>query len=142
MRTLFLLGSAMLLAACGDNFDTADATNSAAVAQGETLYAEYCASCHGENLEGQPDWRVATEDGTLPAPPHDDNGHSWHHADSLLFDYTKLGGQAIAPEGFQSAMPGFGEQLTDSEIWAVLSFIKSRWSLKSQIRQGRLNKGG
>jgi len=140
MRALFLLIPVVLLAACSESFDSADASNSAAVAQGQPLYAAHCASCHGENLEGQPDWRVAQPDGLLPAPPHDDNGHTWHHADELLFRYTKLGGQALAPEGFKSGMPGFGEQLTDSEIWAILSFIKSRWSLQAQIRQGRMNK--
>lgn len=139
MRTFLLLIGVPLLAACGNSFDSADASNNDAVTAGEPLYAEHCASCHGENLQGQADWRVKQADGTLPAPPHDDNGHTWHHADALLFDYTKRGGQAIAPEGFKSAMPGFEGTLSDSDIWAVLSFIKSRWSLKSQIRQGRLN---
>lgn len=140
MRISFLLIAAALLAACGDAFDRADATDNAAVSQGRALYAEHCAACHGANLQGQPDWRVKNADGTLPAPPHDDNGHTWHHPDALLFDITKRGGQASAPQGFKSAMPAFGETLSDSEIWAVLSFIKSKWSLKAQIRQGRMNR--
>lgn len=128
------------LAACGDALSSADATNAEAVAQGEHIYAVECASCHGKDLKGEPDWRVTKADGTLPAPPHDDSGHTWHHADSLLFEYTKFGGQAIAPPDFKSAMPAFQDKLTDEEIWAVLSFIKSRWSLQAQQRQARLNK--
>lgn len=128
------------LAACSDGFTSADASNIDAVNQGRPLYAAHCASCHGDNLQGQADWRVPQEDGTLPAPPHDDSGHTWHHGDALLFNYTKNGGQSIAPEGFKSGMPAYGDQLTDSEIWAILSFIKSRWSLNAQIRQGRMNK--
>lgn len=41
------------------------------VAKGQTLYAEQCASCHGVDLKGQPNWRTAGDDGILPAPPHD-----------------------------------------------------------------------
>lgn len=131
--------AAAWLSACGDTLDRADATDAEAVALGEKLYAENCADCHGANLEGQPDWRSPKEDGTLPAPPHDDSGHTWHHADQLLFKYTKLGGAGVAPPGFQSGMPGFGGSLSDHEIWAVLSFIKSRWSPASQARQAHLN---
>lgn len=61
------------------------------------------------------------------APPHDASGHTWHHADDLLFDITRFGGQALAPAGFKSTMPSFGHQLDDAKIWAVLAFIKSRW---------------
>lgn len=129
------------LAACSESFTSADASNNAAVQAGKPLYQDHCASCHGGNLQGQPDWKVTNADGTLPAPPHDDSGHTWHHPDSLIFNYTKNGGQASAPEGFKSAMPAFKDTLTDSQIWATLSYIKSRWSLKAQMRQARMNKG-
>jgi len=129
-----------VLAACSDGLDRADATNSEAVALGKTLYAENCAECHQADLKGEPNWRETKADGTLPAPPHDDSGHTWHHDDQLLFKYTKLGGAGVAPPGFKSNMPGFGAKLTDEEIWAVLSFIKSRWSLQAQARQATLNK--
>jgi mono/diheme cytochrome c family protein len=98
---------------------------------GKELYEEYCAACHGADLEGQPDWRTSGEDGRLPAPPHDETGHTWHHPDQLLFDYTKLGGKAaMALQGmeFNSGMPGFGAELSDEEIWNILAYIKSSWS--------------
>ncbi|RMH47672.1 MAG: hypothetical protein D6686_12315 [Alphaproteobacteria bacterium] len=60
----------------------------AEIAEGRQLYAEFCASCHGANLEGQPDWQSPGPDGRLPAPPHDETGHSWHHGDALLIDYV------------------------------------------------------
>lgn len=101
------------------------------LARGAALYGEHCASCHGKNLEGAPDWRRQGEDGLYPAPPHDATGHTWHHGDQLLFDYTKLGGEgALAALGitdFESGMPGFAEVLTDDEIHDVLAFIKSTW---------------
>lgn len=126
------------LTAC-DGLDRMDATNHEAVQKGQTIYIEHCAICHGMNLEGQPNWRSPKDDGTLPAPPHDDSGHTWHHDDQLLFDYTKGGGVAIAPKGFQSGMPGFEDILSDEQIWQVLSFIKSRWSPQNQARQERLS---
>ena len=94
-------------------------------------YQEYCASCHGVNLEGQANWRSRNEDGTLPAPPHDETGHTWHHETEMLFEYTKLGGQvtleAVGVKNFTSGMPAFGDVLTDEQIWEVLSYIRSTW---------------
>ena len=100
------------------------------LAEGEQLYESSCASCHGADLEGQSDWRSPDQNGVLPAPPHDETGHTWHHADSILFNYTKLGGKAaLARQGvdFESGMPGFDDQLSDAQIWNILAYIKSTW---------------
>ncbi len=106
---------------------------------GRSLYANKCASCHGTNLEGQPNWRSANADGVLPAPPHDATGHTWHHDDELLFEYTKLGGaaalEAMGVSGFNSGMPAYGETLTDDEIWDVLAFIRSTWPKREREAQ-------
>ena len=107
-------------------------------AEGEPIYAAFCASCHGANLEGQPNWRTRLPTGGLPAPPHDETGHTWHHADQQLFALTKFGGQRSAPAGFQSNMPPFEGQLSDREIRAVLAYIRSRWPVTIQERQRRI----
>lgn len=108
---------------------------------GKMLYGESCSACHGANLEGQPDWRSPGSDGRLPAPPHDEKGHTWHHPDSVIFEYTKIGGKAaLANQGvdFDSGMPGFGEDLSDEEIWNILAYIKSTWPERiSQIQAER-----
>jgi mono/diheme cytochrome c family protein len=104
-----------------------DGTDRAAVARGEPLYAKHCAACHGGNLEGQPDWQSRNARGRLPAPPHDEHGHTWHHDDQVLFEVTKYGLARHAPPGYQSDMPAFEGTLTDKDIVAVLAFIKSRW---------------
>ncbi|WP_299933973.1 hypothetical protein [uncultured Pelagimonas sp.] len=36
---------------------------------------------------------MAAENGVLPAVPHDETGHTWHHSNVHLCDYTKMGGQ-------------------------------------------------
>ena len=107
--------------------------------QGRVLYVENCATCHGINLEGQPDWQSRLPDGTLPAPPHDVTGHTWHHDDQLLFDYTWKGGALALAErgvtGFQSAMPGFSDSLTKEEVWTILAYIRSTWPPEAQAVQ-------
>ena len=118
----------------------ADAGNKRQVETGQKIYVENCASCHGVNLEGQPNWRSQLPEGGLPAPPHDETGHTWHHSDKLNFKYTKKGGQKIAPPGFKSNMPGFEETLSDDQIWAVLAYIKSEWPEQVRRRHALRNK--
>ncbi|MGF7213396.1 mono/diheme cytochrome c family protein [Skermanella aerolata] len=116
----------------------ADPTNVAQVALGKAIYSENCASCHGTNLEGQPDWRERKSDGRMPAPPHNTMGHTWHHPDEVLFGIIKQGVAAFAPSGYESDMPAFGGVLTDEEIWAVLAYLKSSWPPEIQVRQSAL----
>ena len=119
---------------------TANAGDPALVALGQGLYAAHCAACHGSALEGQPNWKTPNADGTLPAPPHDVSGHTWHHPDSVLFRITRSGGQAAAPAGFVSGMPAFGDKLGAREIWAVLAFIKSTWPADIRARQDAIDR--
>ena len=105
---------------------------------GRKTYQETCASCHGANLEGQPNWQSANSNGTYPAPPHDETGHTWHHGDEMLLNYIRKGGQVVLDEmgvDFMSGMPAFGEQLSDAEIEAILAYIKSTWPARVRTTQ-------
>ncbi len=104
---------------------------------GQEVYAQNCASCHGVNLEGQPNWKRRLENGRMPAPPHDESGHTWHHSDQDLFAITKLGVGGVVP-GYESDMLAFGEILSDEEIAAVLAFIKSTWPERQRDVQARI----
>ena len=104
----------------------ADAGAPDLVARGRIVYQQSCAACHGARLEGQPNWRQPNADGTLPAPPHDVTGHTWHHSDQMLFDITKYGSASVAGAGFKSAMPVYDGVWTTRHL-AVLAFIKSHW---------------
>ncbi len=112
----------------------------ARLALGQRLYAQYCASCHGANLEGQPNWRERMPNGRMPAPPHDDSGHTWHHPEEVLFGITKYGlvPGKYAPPGYASDMPAFGNTLSDDEIRAVLAYIESRWSPQVRAHRGEM----
>lgn len=92
------------------------------VSQGESLYTQHCASCHGDNLEGKPDWKRIQEDGSYLPPPHDSSGHTWHHEDKILLTIIAKGGELP-----NSKMPAFSGILTEQEMKAVLEFIKSTW---------------
>ena len=114
--------------------DPGDATQ---VARGAPIYAESCAACHGAQLQGEADWQTTNEDGTYRAPPHTEDGHTWHHADTLLFNYVKLGGAELFKDtpNYPSAMPGFGDTLSDRDIRDVLAFVKSNWPERAQAYQ-------
>jgi mono/diheme cytochrome c family protein len=112
------------------------------VMRGKEIYGAACASCHGANLEGQPNWRERGPDGLLPAPPHDDTGHTWHHPDAVLFEITKFGMQRFAGPDYKSTMPAFEGRLSDDDLLAVLSFIESRWSPDIRRRHDAINQAG
>jgi mono/diheme cytochrome c family protein len=129
MRLLALAFLAALVSACGapavDGIDPRDSTQ---VTRGRAVYDQHCASCHGAKLEGQTNWRTRLPDGRLPAPPHDESGHTWHHPNDVLFGIVKNGMvPPHAPPNYKSDMPGFAATLSDDDIRAVIAYIESHW---------------
>lgn len=137
-RILFTSYAAAIVITCNLLFVThADAS---ARADGRAVYDAHCARCHGDALQGQPDWRIRKPDGRLPAPPHDETGHTWHHPDHVLFEIVKFGlVPPNAPPGYASDMPAFNGVLNDGEIRAVIEYIKSRWPEPVKTRQIEIN---
>ncbi len=139
LKAVVALGVVVALAACGEpvapgDDARADPNDAARVALGQKVYAQHCASCHGANLEGQPNWQRRLPNGRMPAPPHDESGHTWHHPDRVLFGITKNGlVPPYAPADYQSDMPAFGDKLSDAEIWAVLAYLKSHWTTREVL---------
>ncbi|MBA98922.1 cytochrome c [Sulfitobacter sp.] len=113
----------------------------ARLASGKALYQENCASCHGSNLEGQADWKIRLPNGRLPAPPHDESGHTWHHPDRVLVEIVNRGTAAIVGGGYESDMPGFGDVLSDEEVIAILDYIKSTWPARARDAQAKITQG-
>ena len=136
------LGAAAVIASViftgGDG--SADPSDPVQIALGRDVYVQSCAACHGDKLEGQPNWRQRGPSGRLPAPPHDETGHTWHHPDQVLFEMTKYGIGRFAGESYKSDMPVFDGILSDAEISAALSYIKSRWPAKFLAMQERTNR--
>jgi mono/diheme cytochrome c family protein len=110
------------------------------IAAGRAVYLQYCAACHGRNLEGQPEWQSPLPSGKLPAPPHDRTGHAWHHPDEMLVGITKKGILPYAPQGYESDMPAFGDVLTDEQIAALWAYIKSTWPERERQYQEQMTR--
>lgn len=133
----FLLAFLVLGAACGDN---ADAQSAAQAEQGRQVYRQNCAVCHGAKGEGQPDWQFQRPDGSYPAPPHDNTGHTWHHSDGLLFRIVKYGGASLNIPNYRSGMPAFDQRLSDEEIQAVVNHLKTFWGTEQREFQRQASK--
>jgi len=118
--------------------DSANADDPALVGLGHRLYEQHCAYCHGADLGGQPDWDGAYPDGNRPALPLDGRGPIARLSDRDLFDITRFGGQPFSPSSYRNRMPGYEGKLTEPEIWAVLAYIKSRWSPETLERQRQI----
>ena len=109
------------------------------VVLGKLVYENNCALCHGVNLEGQERWREPDANGYMPAPPHDETGHTWHHPDEYLFLMTKYGLEDIIGQEYPNNMPAYRDILSDEEILASLSFIKSTWSREIRLQHDKIN---
>ncbi|HUN08236.1 MAG TPA: cytochrome c [Aggregatilineales bacterium] len=116
----------------GKRFDATELT------QGQTIYTQYCAACHG--IEGQGQFPAAPLEpdatGRIGAPPHNEIGHSWHHSDVLLIRYVTEGGFSD-PTRFYP-MPPFGGILTDEQILFVIAYIKTMWTDEQRASQRQL----
>ena len=99
---------------------------------GSQLYATNCASCHGEQLQGNPKWNITTdEDGDNLPPPLNGTGHTWHHSPEQLFNIIKYG-LKIYNEDYKGKMQG-NPDLSDEDVWSILAYIKYVWP--ESIRQ-------
>lgn len=90
----------------------------AQVNQGETIFLDQCASCHGRQAQGAENWTQADAAGNRPAPPLNGSGHAWHHSLANLTQTVTQG---------RGAMPAFNDTLTQAQITAVLAWTQSRW---------------
>jgi len=97
--------------------------NKSAILRGSTVYKNNCAQCHGDEGEGLP--------GAVPSLVDDVFlGQKGDVADGTYFGLISCGspakkqiGRKGDPEG---GMTAFGGQLSDDEIWSVISFIRAQ----------------
>ncbi len=82
------------------------------VVKGGKVFANQCASCHGEKAEGK-----------APAPALNGTAHAWHHSFSQLKQTIKKGTQRLG-----GSMPPFEDKLNDQEINQALAWVQSHWS--------------
>ena len=135
-----LLLAPVLMIACSSSAGEKGSTSGSVVSTepafrtGRGIFTATCAACHGAAAQGQPDWHIPRDDGTLPAPPLNGDGHTWHHADGLLYRIVSQGGKVQEDPSlpsFKSAMPALGDQLSHEEIIEVLTYVKGLWGDKT-----------
>lgn len=118
VRIAGLLFAALALSACGIYGQAGTGTAfPPLVERGSVLYQQYCQSCHGGATGGN------LKD--IP-PPHNANGHTWHHADQQIIDIIHNGFSFSLPE--EQKMPAFKEKLAEDDAKAILAYIKTWWT--------------
>jgi mono/diheme cytochrome c family protein len=100
-----------VLVGCSPGDDEAEVER----ARGEELYQAHCVQCHGGATGGHIS--------DIP-PPHNAEGHTWHHGDCELVDIV-LDGMPQRPD--YPEMPAFGDELTEADVHAILAHIKTWW---------------
>ena len=106
---------------------------------GKSLYVTHCASCHGDNLQGQPNWNTKKDkDGHNLSPPLNGTGHTWHHSQEQLFNIIRHGFK-IYNENYDGKMQG-NEKLNDNDIWSILAYMKSVWPESIQKKYDTISK--
>lgn len=142
LRKILIVGAAVALAGAASYalvIAPHKARQQANVTQGAGVYQANCAGCHGDKLQGQPDWHHLNAAGRLPAPPLDGTGHGFRHSNAELFHMVKFSVLDQAGPGYQTDMPAFDGKLSDDDIKAVLAYIHAQWPAGVQAAQSFLN---
>jgi len=120
-----LIGGAATASAATDGPPPLD---QALVQEGRAIYLRQCASCHGPQGEGAPHWQKRNAQGELPAPAHGPEGHTWKHADAMLYRIVREGWRDPFNKTKQLTMPAFRETLSPDETRAVITYLKTLWT--------------
>ena len=126
-----------MLAACADDRQGPPEPDAGTVALGRALYLEHCAACHGAEGQGAARWQSPNATGELPAPPHDSTGHTWKHADGMLYRIVSDGWRDPFNETERLTMPAFAGVLAPAEIEAVVTYLKTLWTPEQRAFQWR-----
>ena len=113
---LILVGAGLIALQTNYVQATTDLASPEILAQGEAIYNETCAACHGPEGAGN------------VGPPLNSKAHAWHHVDNQLRSFI---GDGIPG----TAMVGHSDHLSDAEIDTVISYLKSLWTPEQRRMQ-------
>jgi len=113
--------------------------NFADFSEAKTLYQQNCSHCHGIYMQGAKNWLSEKDnDGMNLPPPLNGTGHTWHHSEDLLFNIIKYGGYYY-DEKYEGKMLGFENNLSDDEIYSIISYIYNSWPNEIKSEWSKLN---
>ena len=111
--------------------ETGQRPDDKSVAEGKTLYGQYCQSCHKERGVGEkPIPPLLKAPGYLTAMPLNETSHAWHHSDEQLVETILNGLQRT------QRMPAWKGTLTERQARQIVAYIKSLWSDRILACQG------
>ncbi|MFG6462070.1 c-type cytochrome [Roseateles sp. DXS20W] len=110
-------------AAWGDGRQAAELSGSkgrgAAKADGAALFASLCAACHQANGQGLP--------GVFPPLAGSEWVSGKDSTASAIVLHGITGNLSVKGSSYNGAMPAFGGQLSDEQVAAVLTYVRSQW---------------
>lgn len=101
-----------------------DQTN---IEEGRRIYEDNCLVCHGENADGRGPIAHAIR---YPSSPTNFKEPGTIAQLPLSYVYWRVRDGGIGDKQFRSAMPGWGEELDDDEIWKVIIYIYTKAGVK------------
>jgi mono/diheme cytochrome c family protein len=134
---LFGLTSALLFAACAKSSNTSSSSSTApatasspaatgapastapVAAAGAKVFSTDCASCHQANGQGVP--------GAFPPLAGSDIVNGPASRVIHIVKYGLTGPVTVAGKTFNGQMPAWSPQISDSDIAAVITYIRSSW---------------
>lgn len=128
---LVLAGMCPLFAMAGPLPVSVVSSDADTLAHGQYLFNQNCRPCHGEKAMGEnpatPLGGWTSKVGPV-APALNGTGHAWHHAPAYHFRIIR-GGSTVNG----SRMQGWGKQMSDYDILAVIAYFQSLWP--AQIKE-------
>lgn len=89
------------------------------VEQGQQIFLEHCAQCHGGRAQGARNWNQPDAQGFYPPPPLNGTAHAWHHP------YQQL--MLTISNGTQGKMPAWQGTLSEQQISQTIAYFQSFW---------------
>jgi len=94
-----------------------------AIARGAKVYADNCTACHGDEGHGVPEVAPDLLDAVFLGEPGDMPDAAWF----ALIQGGSDAKPALGRKGMESGgMTAFGGQISDDDIWAVISFLRAQ----------------
>jgi mono/diheme cytochrome c family protein len=114
MMALVTIGAALIAGGCSKGAQSGSATMS-----GAKVYAANCASCHQANGQGSPGAFPPLAGNEIVAG---DTARVIH-----IVKYGLSGPVDVGGKTYNGQMPAWSPQITDANIAAVISYVRSSW---------------
>jgi mono/diheme cytochrome c family protein len=97
------------------------------IEEGKKIYEAHCLSCHGRDADGQGPLASAIR---YPAAPTNFREPGTIAQLPLSYVYWRVRDGGVSDKRFNSAMPGWGDELEEEEIWKVIMYTYHQAGVK------------